>query len=151
MIKRILSLFLACLLLVSVLLVPTLAADLDPIEVIYFEDGSCIKVYLIEFDTRANGNKSGSKTYVFENASGVEEWRATLYGSFSYYNGTATCTSASCDVSISKSTWSVGSKSVYKYDNVAQVDLRMVLSVAGVTSNTYRTLYLECDADGNLS
>jgi len=142
---------LACLVLTSVLSVFALAAENEPVEVICFEDGSYIEVYLVEYNTRANGAKSGSKTTVYKNASGVEEWRATLYGSFSYYNGTVTCTSASCDVSISNNKWSVGNKSVYRYDNVAQVDVRMVLSVAGTSANTYRTIYLECDADGNLS
>lgn len=149
--RRILAILLICVLLATVIPFSAIAVASEPDDVIYFEDGSYIEIYLEESLSRANGSKTGSETLVHRDPDGSENWRAVLTGSFTYYNGTATCTNASCSVSISDSTWSVGSKNVTRYYNTAQADLTMKLKSLGVTTNHYYTIYLECDADGNLS
>lgn len=152
--KRFFSLVLAAVLLVVLLPFKTYAVVNSQVDedVVYFEDGSYITIELSWTETRASGTKTGSKTYRFNNSNGVEQWRAVLKGTFSYTGSSATCTAASCDVTISNSAFYVVSKNVSKSGNAALCELVMGKKKLGITvSKDTVNMSITCDANGNLS
>ena len=153
--KRFFSMVLAATFLLAALLPMNAyaAADTQVNEaVVYFEDGSYMTVELTWAESRASGTKTGSKTYRFNNSNGVEQWRAVLRGTFSYTGSSATCTAASCDVTISNSSFYVVSKGVNKSGNAALCELVMGKKLLGVTvSKDKINMQITCDATGNLS
>lgn len=152
--KRFFSLVLAAVLLVVLLPFKTYAVVNSQVDedVVYFEDGSYITIELSWTETRASGTKTGSKTYRFNNSNGVEQWRAVLKGTFSYTGSSATCTAASCDVTISNSAFYVVSKNVSKSGNAALCELVMGKKMLGITvSKDTVNMSITCDANGNLS
>jgi len=153
--KRFLSMALVSVLLVVAFLpINTYASTSTQADenIIYFEDGSYITIELTCAETRASGTKTGSKTYRFNNSNGVEQWRAVLRGTFSYTGSSATCTAASCDVTISNSSFYVVSKDVSKSGNAALCELVMGKKLLGITvSKDTINMQITCDANGNLS
>ena len=152
--KRFFSRVLAAVLLVVLLPFKTYAVVNSQVDedVVYFEDGSYITIELSWTETRASGTKTGSKTYRFNNSNGVEQWRAVLKGTFSYTGSSATCTAASCDVTISNSAFYVVSKNVSKSGNAALCELVMGKKMLGITvSKDTVNMSITCDANGNLS
>ena len=121
-------------------------------EVIYLEDGSYITVTLTESVTRVSGTKTASRTYRYYSSDDVEQWNATLRGTFTYAGSSATCTNATCSVSVLVSSWYEKSKSVYPSGNAAVGELTMGHKLLGITVGTKSiTMRLTCDANGNLS
>ena len=120
--------------------------------VTYFEDGSYMteKVYAVQ--TRASGTVTGSKVKNYYDSDGNLDWKAVLTGTFSYTGSSATCTAASCNVTIYDSSWHVSSKSASKSGNTAYGTVTMEYKLLGVTVDKKSTdLSLQCDANGNLS
>lgn len=152
--KRLLSLILLMSMVLTVLPVGVQATtnERNDEDIIYFDDGSYITVELNWTDSRASGTKSGSKTYRYYNGDNVEQWRAVLRGTFTYTGTSATCTAASCDVTISNDAWYVSSKDVNKSGNAAMCELTMGKKALGVTIKRETiSMRLTCDANGNLS
>lgn len=145
---------------VTVLLIATMlpvccfakSAPIDMAEIIYLNDGSYITVELVQTETRVSGTKTGSKTYTHYSNSGNENWRAVLRGTFSYTGSSATCTAASCDVTITDTDWYVVAKSATKSGNSAIGELAMGRKFLGITVDKETIgMQLSCDANGNLS
>lgn len=121
-------------------------------EIIHLDDGSYIVVELIWADARASGTRTAVKTHKYYNNDNVEQWRAVLQGTFTYTGTSATCTAASCNVTISDDAWYVHAKGVNKSGNAAMCELTMGKKLLGVTvSKKTISMSLTCDANGNLS
>lgn len=152
--KRLLSIALLITLLITLLPTNTYAAanlEADT-NIIYLDDGSYITVELNWIDNRASGTKTGSKTYTNKNSSGEEQWRAVLRGTFTYTGSAASCTAASCDVTITNTNWYIVSKSATKSGNAAVGELTMGRKFLGITVDKVPvSMRITCDANGNLS
>ena len=150
--KRILSMSMALIMIVSLLSVTCFATSRSNTVVTYFDDGSClVETMEIEY-SRASGTKSGTKTQTYYDASGNTDWKVVLTGTFSYTGSSATCTASSVSVTIYDSDWYTVSKSATKSGATASASVTMGYKVLGVTTKKVTaTPTLTCDANGNLS
>ena len=120
-------------------------------QIIYLEDGY-ITVTLDYTESRAATSKTGSKTFTYYDGNDREKWKAVLRGTFAYTGTSATCTAASCDVTITDTVWYVVSKDPYKSGNSAVCDLTMGRKFLGISiAKETVNMRLTCDASGNLS
>lgn len=121
-------------------------------EIIQFEDGSYIVAEVITRGTRASGSTSGSKKYTYYNKTNVAQWKAVLDGAFTYNGSSATCTSASCSVTIYNSEWYTISKSASKNGSTAYGSVTMgTVALGTVEERVPASLSIKCDKNGNLS
>ena len=149
--KRVLPIFLVLTIAIFVFPMYANAAEKEN-NVVYFDDGSYMTAEVITNRMRASGSVTGNKIKTYYDSEGNTKWKAVLTGSFTYTGSSATCTSASIDVTISDSNWYVVSKSASKSGNTASASVTMGKKVAGVTvSKVSANLTLSCDANGNLS
>ena len=123
------------------------------IQRIVYADGSSLEIITAASESvRAVNTKTGTRIYNKRTASGALEWTAALTATFTYNGTTATCTSASCSVTIYDSSWSTVSNSTTRSGNTATTHLTMSYSPLGITPVTRSyTITLSCDANGNLS
>ncbi len=147
---------LICVMLICAALLPgkALAAEypVKTEEMICFEDGSYITVEISVMEERSSTVKRGNKTYVYRSNDGTEEWRAVLYGTFTYTGTTSTCTAASSSVTISDSRWYVVSETAGKNGRSAVGELTMGRKWLGITVDKETVnMRITCDANGNLS
>lgn len=152
--KNYFRIMIATLLLLTMLPVSSFAAakPVSSEHIIYLEDGSYITVELTQLDCRASGTKRGSKTYTHRSSSGEENWSAVLSGIFTYTGSSATCTAASCDVTITDTAWHVVSKTASPSGNSALGELTMGRKFLGITIDKETiSMRITCDANGNLS
>ena len=152
--KRIFSAILALVLLIAV--VPGYAYASNNLEsngdVIYFKDGGYITISIEELSARTSGTKTGRKTYTYKASDGVVLWTAVQTASFSYTGTSATCTSASCSVTVSDKAWYEKSNVTTRSGNTATTALAMGQKFLGITITTHNhTFTLTCDDNGNLS
>lgn len=149
--KRVLPIFLVLTIAIFVFPMYANAAEKEN-NVVYFDDGSYMTAEVIANRMRASGSVTGNKINTYYDSEGNAKWKAVLTGSFTYTGSSATCTSASIDVTIYDSNWYVVSKSASKSGNTASASVTMGKKVAGVTvSKVSANLTLSCDANGNLS
>lgn len=150
--KRIISLVLVILISTSLFPVCGFAADMEETTVAYFEDGSYMTEMIYVVPTRATQSVSGTKVKSYYDSDGVMSWQASLTGTFTYTGSSATCTSASCSVTIYNSAWYTISKSATKSGNTASASVTMGKKLLGITvSQVPASISLQCDANGNLS
>ncbi len=152
--KRFLKVMILVLLVVFMLPISALAAtDTQEAEnVIYLNDGSYITIELSCMVSRASGTKTASKTYTYHANNGDEEWRAVLRGTFTYTGSSSACTAASCDVTVSNTSWYIVSKIASKSGSSALGELTMGLKFLGITIDKETvSMRITCDANGNLS
>lgn len=152
--KRFVRIAISILLVLALLPVSSLAATETPKEetIIYLDNGCYITVELTTAESRAARSKSGSKTYTYYGNNGIEEWRAVLTGIFSYTGTSATCTSASCNVTITDTDWYEVSKTATRSGNAAVGELTMGRRFLGITIDKESlTMRITCDVNGNLS
>ena len=149
--KRIICSLLAVILMLSCVPIFGNAAERGQ-EIIQFEDGSYIITEVITRGTRASGSTSGNKTSTYYNKSGVAQWKAVLNGAFTYNGSSATCTSASCSVTIYNSEWYTVSKSASKSGSTAYGSVTMgTVALGTVEDQVSANLNIKCDKNGNLS
>lgn len=116
------------------------------------QERSYAVVETITSGARASGRISGSRPYTYYDSTGVAQWKVVLNGSFTYTGSSATCTSASCSVTIYNSEWYTVSKNASKSGNTATGSFSIGRKALGVTVETKDvTLKLSCDKNGNLS
>lgn len=89
----------------------------------YYDDGS----YIVETYTFENPTinlcattKTGTKTAVYYSKDNIAQWSVAVKGTFSYGNGSATCTSASVTAKSNTTDWAISSKSSSKSGNTAK-------------------------------
>lgn len=143
---------LAMLLIVSLLPVRTLAVEPDNTTVTYFEDGSYLVETILTVQARASGTVSGSKESTYHGSDGSAKWKAVLNGTFTYTGSSATCTAASCSVTIYDNDWYTISRSASKSGNTAYGYATIGKKLLGVKVDEVSVSpTLKCDANGNLS
>ena len=119
---------------------------------IYLDNGYYITIEITESPERASGTKSGTKNYVFRSGSGSELWRASIRGTFTYTGSSATCTAASCTITITDTAWYEISKNASRSGATAIGDFTTGHKILGVTVKKETVnIRLTCDANGNLS
>ena len=127
------------------------AATEDKI-VAVFGDGSYITEEIAVTQPRASGSKAGTKSHTYYSEDGTAKWKATLTGTFSYTGTSATCTGASCNVTIYDSAWHTISKTATKSGNTANASVTIGKKLLGVTVAQIPTsISITCDNNGNLS
>lgn len=150
--KRLISLLLSLVVLLSVFRISAFAEDVQTgfDEVIILEDGSYIEVEIVE--SLARSTKTGSKTYTYKDSSGNAKWKATLDGTYAYDGATYSCTAATCSVAVYDDGWNLDTKYAYRSGDTAYASVTMCHMVLGVMveKSTYK-LTLTCDKNGNLS
>lgn len=131
-------------------------------QTVYFADGSRLDIILTVYAAESEtGNasalatvktKTGSKSYQYSYADGTLGWKATHTATFTYNGTSATCTAASCSVTIYKNGWYVSSKNTTRSGATSNTALTMGYRESGVTIQTRScTISLSCDKNGNLS
>lgn len=151
--KRYFFVFLALTLLLGSLPFNAIATSKEETtEVILFDDGSYIEVSIVSSPARSIYSRNGYKKYVYHDSNDNVSWEAKLSGTFIYTGDSATCTTASCTVTIYNDQWYEVSKTTTRSGNAATTQLTMGLKFLGVTVDEREyTITLTCDKDGNLS
>ena len=148
--KSILS-FLTSALLIVCLTVPAFATTPEK-TIHYYNDGS----YLIETVSLempaislCSTNKTKSKTATYYSKSNIAQWEVT--GTFSYGNGSATCTASSVTTKSYVTDWKISSKSSSKSGNSATATATAIQYLRGheVQRKTLSTT-LSCSPNGTL-
>lgn len=153
MVKKILSIALVLVLMLVLLPVDVYATYEDEnTEVIFLEDGSYIVITVVSSSTRSIYSKNGQKKLVYYDSDNNVSWEANLSATYIYTGESATCTTASCSLTIYDNQWYEISRSTTRSANAATTQLTMGLRFLGVTINKPEyTITLTCDKDGNLS
>lgn len=147
--KRLLPAFLIAVMALCLWPMQAMAAEQN---VTYYSDGSYTIVETIQQSSRASKAVTGNKVSKHYDSDGNLKWEATLTGSFTYTGISATCTSASANVTVYDSAWYIANKSTSKSGNVAYASITMNRKVAGVTvKKVSADMSLACSADGKLS
>lgn len=152
--KRILSIALFIILLFNTIPLIGLAKSDTQIStnIIYLENGCYVIEELVTLESRALNMITGTKNQRYYNSSGEQVWYASLTGTFSYNGSSATCTVATCDVTIINTSWYVISKSADKSGNVARCSVTMGRKMLGVKVDEESISFkLTCDPNGNLN
>lgn len=120
--------------------------------IIYYDDGSYLKISTEDVTTRATNTRVASRLYQYFDSSDNLEWEAELDCTFTYNGTTSSCTSASCTVTVYDSKWYEYSNSTTRSGNTASTELVMGQKFLGITiAKREYTITLTCDKDGNLS
>lgn len=150
--KKSFTLFLAVLMILSLLPVQAFAAD----STVTYDDDGGYTVVTIEKDpqnvTRAGNTVSGSAKYEYFSADGDLQWKIVLHATFTYNGSTSSCTSVnSLTVKVYDDGWSLDSKSYSKSGNTATGNVTMAKKLLVGSGKVPITLTLSCDKNGNLS
>lgn len=166
--KKIFSIFLSALMVLTVLFVPTASAYSEEPEnsipeiivskdTEYLSNGYSIITIITEKaipQSRATTfTKSASKYYVLLNEDLEELWRFTVHGTFSVNSGvSSSCTAVSYSYSISEDVWENESASCYRSGNQAIGDATFIKKLLLITVERKSChVVLTCDKNGNLS
>ena len=152
--KRIISCFLLAVLVISAFPVTCFAATVNEESNViqYFDNGSYLVETFYIIQSRAADSVTGKRDQTYYDSNGNADWKVVLTGTFTYTGYSATCTAASCNVTVYDSTWYTISKSASKSGNTAYGSVVMGQKMLGMTVNEVpASLSLQCDADGNLS
>jgi len=150
--KKILSLAFTLLFTLNALSLPVFAseASLDKLES-YVEDCADGGYFVIEigtYETLARAStKSGYKTATYYTGSGKAVWAVRIDGDFIYNGTSSSATSASATVYTYEAKAEFVSKNAYTSGASAIGSATMKYG----TANTYKTVTLTCDKNGNLS
>ena len=140
MFKKLSCIFLTVML-IMVSAMPTYA---NSPEVKYFSDGSYV-VTTITSPTR-------TKSSIYYSSSNKKLWSVSVTGTFTYGNGSASCTSSSCSASSYDRNWSVGNKKASKIGNKATASATGVEYINGHKVQSYsKSVTLTCSSTGQFS
>lgn len=96
--------------------------------------------------------KTGTKTVNYKNSAGVVMWYVKVTGTFTYGNGSATCTSSTVSAASNNKCWKIASKSSSKTGNKAKASATAKQYQAGVLKKTMtKNVTLTCSSNGTLS
>lgn len=150
--KKISTLFLTCILILSAL---PLQAQAQQRDVIYYADGSYTVITIeesISSVARTTSSKTGTKYYDHYTSGGQLQWKVALKATFTFNGTTSLCTSVQTPVvSIYANDWSVNSKSSSRSGNTATANVEMKKSGLLGSRKYPVTFTLLCDKNGNLS
>ena len=156
--KKLLSVFLAVIIIFSTLTVSVFASD-DEIVISetteQFEDGSYLIVTLTEeksSNLRATSTKTGSKTFTLYNSNDEKLLVMKLTATFSYTGSSATCTNVAPTFTVYNSNWRVTKSTGTKSGNKGIGDFTAKQYVLNVPINTKDvTITITCSNTGVLS
>lgn len=151
--KRYIILLLICaILLPCVWTIKANATEVELANVVYMSDGSYYIETVFVANTKAMGQKSGTKVAEYFNSQNVLQWKAEVHGDFTYTGTVAICTNSTCDVTIYNSNCFVDKNLPYISANRACADVCIGYRILGITirKDSY-DIRLTCDVDGNLS
>lgn len=118
--------------------------------IIYYEDGSYCVITITKSMTRVA--TSGTKTANYYSEDGNLICTLSVTGVFEYDGLKSSCTSASHQLTMHNSNWSVASQGSYKTDYRAIANATLNYRFLGVVVNTQTiSVQLACDKYGNLS
>lgn len=150
--KRFFVVSLSVLLIIALLPVHAFASEREKTTVTHFKDGSNLVETVFSASARASGTVSGTKESAYHGNDGSTKWKAVLNGTFTYTGSSATCTSASCSVTIYDDDWYTISRSASKSGNTAYGYATIGKKLLGVKVDEVSVSpTLKCDANGNLS
>lgn len=158
--KKILSVLLAAIMILSAANIAVFAVDTDETKTTsatqVFADGSYIVVKLHESDetnaTKATKTKTGSKDYEFHSSDGDLRWVVTVNGTFTYTGSSATCTKATVATKVYNSAWKIISATASKSSNKATANFTVKRYTLGIVTKTVTdSVTLTCSAKGVLS
>lgn len=156
--KRILVLLLALSITITTFTSTTSAVTLNS-QIERFDDGS----YAIIVATSIHNNpafnnyssqstKTGTKTYSHYNSSGQKMWYIKVIGTFTYGNGTYTCTKSDIETKSYSSYWSLSGASSARSGATAYAGVTAKRYYNGTLTNTIqKTISLTCNPDGSFS
>lgn len=152
--KKILS----CLLILSILFTPPTiimgSETSEHVEYEYFEDGSYMMSIISQNDisTFSTSTLTGSRTSTYYNADNEPMWYIKVTGTFTYGNGTSSCTSSSIQAESYNSAWKLSNKTASKSGNTATASATAKQYFAFVPIKTIeKTVSLTCSSTGVLS
>ena len=150
--KRVLSLFVSVLLILTMAVPVSAAETVVSEEITYFEDGSYLITTTVQSLSRATNTTTGFTRKTFVDAEGNTDWRAVLTGTYTYDGTTATCTGSTIDVYIYDNVYHTLSKSAGKSGASATGTFTIARTVIGITiaQDTY-SMTLTCNPNGTLS
>ena len=150
--KTFFGILISCLLITN-LAVPSFANTPEKI-VHYYDDGS----YIVETFSLENPTislyaniQNRSKTAVYYSKDNIAQWSVTVTGTFSYGNGSSTCTASSVTAKSNTTDWVISSKSSSKSGNTAKATATAIQYLRGheVQRKTLSTT-LSCSPNGSL-
>lgn len=157
--KKIISLFLAFIMIFTVGTVSSFASDNEAVTsetTEYLEDGSYIittlTIYESDSISRATSSVTGSKKAVLYNSDDEAMVTLKLTATFSYTGSSATCTAASTSYTLHSDNWKVTSATASKSGNKAIGEFtskRYTLLIPVQTVNS--TVTITCSNSGTLS
>lgn len=125
----------------------------DTIE--YLEDGSYIVTTTQDVNPEISvmsKTKSGYKTSTYYNVAHQKQWSITVNGTYTYGDGSATCTSATISTAIYNNDWGMTGKSASKSGNRASATATAIHYVQGhEVERITKTVTQTCSKLGILS
>lgn len=149
MLKKLSCIFLTVML-IMVSAMPTYA---NSPEVIYFSDGSYMVTTITSPEISLfSSTATRTKSSIYYSSSNKKLWSVSVTGTFTYGNGSASCTSSSCSASSYDSNWSVGNKKASKIGNKATASATGVEYINGHQVQSYsKSVTLTCSSTGQFS
>lgn len=156
--KRILVLLLALSITLTTFTSTTSAVTLNS-QIERFDDGSyaiivatCIRSNTAINNYSSQSTKTGTKTYSYYNSSGQKMWYIKVIGTFTYGNGTYTCTKSDIETKSYSSYWSLSGASAARSGATAYAGVTAKRYYNGTLTNTIqKTISLTCNPDGSFS
>lgn len=151
--KKIISAFLLCVMLLVPFNVFASESNSDAQYIEYYEDGSYAIIEIVDsgIATRATG-VTKSKTYTYYNSDNERDWTVTVTGTFNYDGKTATCTKSVTSSEIYNNSWKVTASNASKSGAKATGTFTVKKYWLGIPTKTEnRTVTLTCSKDGKFS
>lgn len=150
--KQFICILTTCLLMV-ITCIPAFAQDSKQ-HIQYYDDGS----YIVETLTIDNPSinlhsltKRGTRSKTYYSSDNIKQWSVTVTGTFSYGNGSSTCTASSVTAVSNTTDWAISSKSSSKSGNTAKASATAIQYLRGheIQRKTLSTT-LSCSSTGTL-
>lgn len=150
--KKILSIFLATLILCTMFAISANAEGLENVTIEYLDNGDYIITYFddenIYPDDGSKSTITKTKTSKYKNSAGETMWYIKVQGTFSYNGITCTCTKAAHQAAAPGSTWSIISASHSKIENRATATATARHQLNPGYSDYTRSVTLKCSYNG---
>lgn len=153
--KKFLSIFLAVVLLFSVL--PAYGAETDSVTIEYLDNGYYTVTVIGDVPSNfiqpmSTTTETKSKTTYVKNSAGKMLWYVRVTGTFTYGNGTARCTSATPSAASQDSAWKVSDITGGKFAATAYASATGKQYLDGAVINSIsKTVSLTCSPTGVFS
>ncbi len=151
--KQFLCILTTCLLIVATCIPAFAQNSMQHIQ--YYDDGSyTVETLTIDkssFISLYSSTKKGTRSKIYYSSDNIEQWSVTVIGTFSYGNGSSTCTASSGTAKSNTADWAISSKSSSKSGNTAKATATAIQYLRGheVQRKTLSAT-LSCSSTGSL-